>query len=193
MEKSNVWIKRVLLGFLVVALACTLGTTLVGCGASEEDKVKEAISTELDLVKNNDAATIEELEGSFSSQFSQLGIESNDFISSWLEGFDYSIDSVTIDGDSAEANVTITAKQLVPVLSAWQTDFEGYVAENASLGYSELMKQAGSSFMEDLNAAEPTTSTVTLPLQKSSDGTWTLTSEASTEFSNVIVGDISSL
>lgn len=193
MEQTKTWSKRVLLGLLAAVLACTLGVTLVGCGASDEDQIKEVITNELDLVKNHDEATLEDLEGSFSGQFSQLGIDSNDFITSWLDGFEYSIDSVTVDGDSAEASVTITGKQLVPILSAWQTDFESYVAQNASLGYSELMKQAGSSFMEDLNAAEPVTTTVTLPLLKSSEGNWELTSQASTEFSNALVGDTSSL
>ena len=194
MEKTKAWSKKVVLGLLAAVLACTLGVTLVGCGASDEDKIKDAISAELDLIKNHDEATIEELEGSYASQFDQLGIDSGEFINSWLDGFNYTVDSVTVDGDSATANVTVTVKQLVPVLNEWQPEYEAYVAENAlTLDYSTAMEQAGTSFMEKLNAAETTTATVALPLQKDSDGNWTLTSSASTEFANALLGDTSSL
>lgn len=194
MEKTKAWSKKAVLGLLAAVLACTLGVTLVGCGASDEDKIKDAISSELDLIKNHDEATIEELEGSYASQFDQLGIDSGEFVNSWLDGFNYTIDSVTVDGDSATANVTVTVKQLVPVLNEWQPEYEAYVAENAlTLDYSTAMEQAGASFMEKLNAAETTTATVALPLQKDSDGNWTLTSSASTEFANALLGDTSSL
>ena len=86
---------------------------LAGCsgGASDEEAIRASLASELDSIKNIDDAFVNEFSESIDmSQLSVYGIDGVEFMKSYLSGFDYAIDSINVDGDSATAQITLTCK-----------------------------------------------------------------------------------
>ena len=103
---------RALVASLAVVVAVSCGVVLGGCSsANPEQAIRDDLTATLDEVKNVDDATIEELMGSVdTSQLEPYGIDGTEFARSLLDGFDYSIGDITVDGDTATAQVSITCK-----------------------------------------------------------------------------------
>ena len=104
-------------GFLVALtalLTLSIGMVgLAGCsgGTSDEDAIRASLASELDSIKNIDDAFVNEFSESIDmSQLSVYGIDGVEFMKSYLSGFDYAIDSINVDGDSATAQITLTCK-----------------------------------------------------------------------------------
>ena len=115
-------------GFIVTLaalLALSIGMVgLAGCssGTSDEDAIRASLSSELDSIKNIDDAFVNEFSESIDmSQLSVYGIDGVEFMKSYLSGFDYTIDSINVDGDSATAQITLTCKSYTGYLQALQT------------------------------------------------------------------------
>ena len=112
-------------GFLVVLaalLTLSIGMVgLAGCsgGTSDEDAIRASLASELDSIKNIDDAFVNEFSESIDmSQLSVYGIDGVEFMKSYLSGFDYAIDSINVDGDSATAQITLTCKSYTGYLQA---------------------------------------------------------------------------
>ena len=97
-------------GFIVTLaalLALSIGMVgLAGCssGTSDEDAIRASLSSELDSIKNIDDAFVNEFSESIDmSQLSVYGIDGVEFMKSYLSGFDYTIDSINVDGDDRAA------------------------------------------------------------------------------------------
>lgn len=121
MEKTTgSWMKKgvVALLALLVAGCCML---LAGCAEeNSEEAVRKVVTEELDQVKNIDEAAIEELAGD-SSEFQELetyGITATDAYNAVFSDFDYQIESVEVDGDTATVGVKFTTKDFTKFQSA---------------------------------------------------------------------------
>ena len=97
---------------ICIILACAMTLCLVpGCSKTSEDVIRDAVKAEFDPYKNLEdealsrIASIAEDEG-----LSDIGISGAEFASSVLQGFDYSIDDVSIEGENAFVTVTIRSK-----------------------------------------------------------------------------------
>ena len=98
---------------IACAMAACLGLVACSSGPTDEEVIKEGIASELDPIKNLDDATLDEILSEAGSEFAMLesmGIDSKTLVKSYLDGFDYTIDSVEVDGDSAKATLTATCK-----------------------------------------------------------------------------------
>ena len=97
---------------LAVALAATMLTGLVACGGeSAEDVIRKGVTEELESIKNLDQAALDEImagAGAANAGLEEYGIDMEEFCRTWLDGFDYSVDNVTVDGENATATATIT-------------------------------------------------------------------------------------
>lgn len=92
-------------------LAAALSAALVGCAPTPEEAIRSSLSEELDAIKSLDEGFLGELEvGMDVGRFSEYGIDGMEFMKAYLDGFDYSIDSVEVDEATAAATVTITCK-----------------------------------------------------------------------------------
>lgn len=123
-------------GFLVVLaalLTLSIGMVgLAGCsgGTSDEDAIRASLASELDSIKNIDDAFVNEFSESIDmSQLSVYGIDGVEFMKSYLSGFDYAIDSINVDGDSATAQITLTCKSYTGYLQALQTAVDEVTAD----------------------------------------------------------------
>ena len=140
-------------GFIVTLaalLALSIGMVgLAGCssGTSDEDAIRASLSSELDSIKNIDDAFVNEFSESIDmSQLSVYGIDGVEFMKSYLSGFDYTIDSINVDGDSATAQITLTCKSYTGYLQALQTAVDEVTADPdalAALSNDEINQKIG--------------------------------------------------
>ncbi len=153
---------------------------LAGCssGTSDEDAIRASLSSELDSIKNIDDAFVNEFSESIDmSQLSVYGIDGVEFMKSYLSGFDYTIDSINVDGDgdSATAQITLTCKSYTGYLQALQTAVDEVTADPdalAALSNDEINQKIGEIVIGSLDGVElAATQPITITYTKV-DGTW---------------------
>ena len=102
----------------VLAVACGLALGACSSGPSAEDIIREDIATNLDDVKNMDDATLDGLARQIGSVgLEEYGIDTGTLITSMIDGFDYSIESVEVEDDTATASVTVTVKSMTEFMN----------------------------------------------------------------------------
>jgi hypothetical protein len=178
---------------IVCALALTLGLTACGSAQSEEDAVKKAVASELDQFKNVSEEAYNAFESAGGEQIEAMGIDGKEFIDAWLDGFDYTIGDVAVEGDTATVKVNLTSKNLVGALMNIQSEATTYFQENGVSSQDEAYKAIGQLMMDDITNATPESMDVELTLEKDSKGNWAITSDGMSALMNAIVGDTAAL
>lgn len=172
----------------VVGIAVML-MWLCGCSSSEQ-VVRNGVAEQLDHYKNADEAAIEECEEAIPpTQAEALGIDREAFTRSLLEGFDYTIDEVTVDGDNATAVVTVTCKKLGGLQDEGARLAEKIKEDPSIAGSSsdEAYQWIGSKLTEYVsNAPLETREPITFEFTKSGN-TWRPTASANRAMSNLFV------
>lgn len=152
---------------LLAATALALGALLAatGCGANAEEAIRNAIIEELDTYKNMDdsvlSATSEVLAG---QGLEEMGIDSEGLAVTILDGFDYSVDDVTVEGDKAVATVTIVSKSYSDFEAAVDAAIAEVTADPAvaDMSQEEIYQLYGQRIMEAIDGlqAKPETTEV---------------------------------
>lgn len=175
MEKTTTFMRRGILAGLIAVCACALAFALTACGPSDEDQAKEALDNQLSQLVNPSDDTISKLASEAkmgsSNSFSTLNMDSTEFVKSWLNGFAYEIGDVTVDGDTAKAETSVTCKQLYAIMTDWASTFESNAMSQNFTTTDEIYTYGGKTFMEAINNASPTTTKVTFTLTNES-GDW---------------------
>lgn len=98
----------------VAAALLALAIALVGCssGPSDEEVIRQGVSEELAAIKAGDDELISSVEEGAGEDLKTLGIDARDFMSAYLDGFDYSVGDVKVDGDSATVHLSITCRSM---------------------------------------------------------------------------------
>lgn len=168
----------------------TMGA-FAGCADNSEQVIRETLVEEFDGYKNLDEATMAEFDSALgSSGLEELGITNEQLAKSILSGFDYTVDSVTVNGNKAEAVVTVTSKNF--------SDLEGKVTEVvteitsdpaavANMSTDELTKLYGQKIMEAMDQMEVTTSDPITIEYELKGNTWEPTEESTDLFSDVFL------
>ena len=128
-------VKRVLaVGVLSLVLALS-SMALFGCGGnSDEQAIRNSVSSELDMLKNaSDEGVAAFTEGAGEDAFMDFGISNEQFVKEYFAGFDYAIDSITIDGDTATVQVTLTIRTLSDFQEVFTAKTEEFVASDEML------------------------------------------------------------
>ena len=190
--KSRIWIV-----FVVFASALVMSFTLIGCGGpSDEELITTAIDDEMGIVVNPSEETVamlaEEATSGAGSTFDTMGIDSTELVTSWIDGFSYTVGTISVDGDTATAEVAVTSKQLGPIMMEWQTNFQADVQSQGFTSMDEVYSYAGQTIMERINNASPVETTVTFELTKEGDE-WILDQGAAnqTALMDAMIGDYS--
>ena len=181
-------IKR-LIAVGALALAMAFSACLVaGCsGQSDEEVIRTAITEELDGIKNLDEETVSMLsEGMDVSQLAEFGIDGTEFMTTYLEGFDYYIDGITVDGDTAEAVVTLTCKSysgFEQALTDAATDLMSNMSfeDMANMSEEELNTLIGQTTMETLKNVEVAPCEPIAIEYTKANNTWTPSDSASND------------
>lgn len=181
---------KTLVAACLAAVVLTCGAVaLTGCGPSAEDVVRQGVSDELERLKTHDPAMIEELAADASAKdLSAYGIDPQEFVASYLDGFDYRIDDVAVDGDTATATVVLTCKKF-DVFAEKLMEASAALAldeEVAALQGDELNAKIGATVLEVLASVEPAeTEPVELPFTLK-DNTWSPASGAEAALSSAL-------
>ena len=137
-------------------MAFSLGA-MTGCADNSEEVIRESLTEEIGQLKDPDAATLGELSSSLpTSSLLQLGLSPNDLIKGILDGFDGTVDSVTVNGNEAEAVVTLSSKNFSEVQSALenlQSDMVDNAEELAGMSQDEIKQWAGQMIMTTIEEA----------------------------------------
>ena len=154
--------KKAVLACATAVLLAFGATALAGCGGqSAEDLIRDNLSAEFDQVKNLDEEFLNEVTADAStSGLEEFGIDAVELMKAYFGGFDYVIDDVTVDGDTATATVTLTCKSF--------DDYMNAITDDADFG---------AAIIEAVNAIEPVQiDPIEIPYEKV-DNTWEPTAE----------------
>lgn len=180
--------KKVLVPLAMIVVCCL--AMLAGCGPSTEDMIRNDLTSQFDDIKNDSSDIADEVAESAGEDFATIGVDAKAFATAYLEGFDYAINDVTVDGDTATADVTVTCKSLNSILNAFQTSFaaklNSYDAESLPTE-DELNQLAGQLLMEATEAAEPRETACSFTYTKDDDGTWEADESASSAMLNAMM------
>ena len=115
------------------------------------------------------------LEAGAGSDLDQLGITAEEFAEAFLDGFNYEVGDVTVDGDVATVDVTITSKSMDEISTEFQnrfTEWASMVDPSTITSEDDLYKQGGQIFLEVTREAEAAERQVELTFTQDSSGVW---------------------
>ena len=180
--------KRSIRRIATTLVAAVLGLGLVlGLGAcsNDETEVLNAVTTALEAFKNPTKQSLEPyFDASGNDTLAKLatsGVDIYDVLGHLLAKYDYTIDEVTVNGDSATAKVTVENVDLQKVSQTLQDDIssdQGFLGELIAKGTQGDAAGIYGLILDKLYAAidnttDLSTADATLQLTKA-DGTWTV-------------------
>lgn len=182
---------------IVAAVAAAMMLTfsasaLIGCGQSDEEVIREALTAELESIKTQDAGFMAEMtSGMDASDFATYGIEPQEFMAKYLTGFDYTIDSITVDGETATAVVTMTCKSFSAYGDAVEAAATDALTSKdvASMTEADINALAGEIMMSALDGIEPTPCAPVTITYNLVDSTWTPTAASEQAISTALLSN----
>lgn len=171
--------KKMLMALVMSAVVALSAGMMVGCGGGDEELIRDALTQELESIKNQDAEFISEMSSSINAaDFAEMGIAPEDFVSSYLTGFDYSIGDVVVDGDTATVQVTLSCKSyasLMQAVNGLASDSEVMDTISNMSSEAEALVYLGGKVMELLDGTEVVECPPVTVEYNLIDGEWTPT------------------
>jgi len=115
-----------------------------------------------------------------------MGINPQDLIAVWTEGFQYQVGAITVNGNNATVEVTMTCKQYHPAVDLAVRRFIS-APEVRTMTEEEMNARLGSLIFQELASARPVTTTITISCTKSGS-VWTISESAEYEYYKVLFG-----
>ncbi len=151
---------------VMVALAAVL--LLPACSGANDTKaaaqIESEITSELDDLKSAKGSAIEvvndKLDSMVREQLADLGVTNDELLDVYLDDFDYEVSDVTVTGNSAQANVTLTCRSVSGIVK----DF--LLKSATSDGYN------AQTLLSCVESAEASDVNMTVAISKADDGTW---------------------
>ncbi len=174
-------IKKALAAAASASLVALSLFALSGCVVtSSEDAIRDAVSQELDIYKNMDQRAMDMIiESAENEGLTELGIDGTEFATAVLDGFDYRINDVVVNNNTATANVTIISKSMPD----FETKFSNAVndlttsSSAATLTNDNIEQAVGTLAMETFDDTDIIEEDVDLQFQLE-DNTWVSTNVA---------------
>lgn len=159
--------KKLATVFALIVLASAV--CAFGCSSPDnENAIRNTIVQEFDSYKNMDQAAISKvLKPTENSGLEKLGITGEQYASNVLEGFDYSINDINIDGKTATADVTIVSKSM----SDFETKFNALVdnieplSSSSSVNKEDITTTIGECAIEAFKETQLISENVTLQFE----------------------------
>lgn len=171
-----------------VALACA--TLLGACsGVNPEELIRADLTTNLDLIKNADEETVSELMQDIDvEELEAYGIDGTELAISLLEGFDYSIDSITVEDDVAVAELSVTCKSATALYGEVESLTIDLLSDPSvyTMTQEEIYAKAGELVMEALDEIEVRTTSIEVSYTKTSEG-WEMDDASGDAFAQVFL------
>ncbi|MCL1799573.1 MAG: hypothetical protein FWG23_07560 [Eggerthellaceae bacterium] len=141
-------VQRIVLAGMV-ALVAALSLVLVSCGPIAEEAIRMAITEELDGIKAGTDEDFNAMVDSFmrNDELDQVGIGREEFYAVWMNGFDYAIDDIAVEGDKATASVTITHRSIDEATEIYTASVMDYMEENLDM-LTDMTEEALDEYLE---------------------------------------------
>lgn len=194
--RSSRWVIVCL--FIMVA---SIGILLLsGCGSSstaeDEAAIRSVVSEQFDSVKSTTSDEWLADKPGLQSSLEKLGIDPGTFFDDTIGSMDYSIEDVSIDGDSATATVEVSCTDVSQAIEGLDTSIRAYL-DGLSTNYissDDTYRHVGAMITDALDGdtAPKTDRTLTVDLVRG-DGGWELADSQglSDEITTTLVGDLS--
>lgn len=191
MKQSKSSLRSLIFGALLILLA-SAALFATSCGPNHEQVIRDQLTSELDSIKNLD----ESFTSTFASdpsmtELEEFGIDTNEFIAAYLGGFDYRIDDVTVDGDTATATVVLTTKSFSEFNDAVTASLDSLLNDESvyNLSQDELYARLGQAMMDAINSL-PTHENEPLQITyELIDNTWTPTADSASAVENALISN----
>ena len=178
-----------------VAMSATMALSmgaLSGCADNSEEVIRESLTEEIDQLKNPDEATLEEISSSIpASSLAQLGLTPDELVKALLDGFDGTVDSVTVNGDTADAVLTLSSKDFAEVqdsMMGLQDEMMENQEELAGMSVDEIKEWAGNMIMTTIEEAPVQTHDPITVTYERNGNTWEPAAGAEAEIYSTLFG-----
>lgn len=164
--------------FAPAALAASLlaiAIALFGCssGPSDADVIRQGVGDELAAIKAGDDDLMAAIEEGAGEDLQALGLDAREFMGAYLDGFDYSVGDVQVDGDAATVHLTITCRSMADVTADFESAFADALSSAEDVTDTDALYQlAGKTLLQCLVDAQPKTVECDVRCQKDADGNW---------------------
>ena len=166
MEAKKRTVSKRVTTVLMLALAAALSLSLVACGKSDQDVIRDGITAEFESIKN---LTNKDLFDGFTQgagDLSTYGIDNEEFLRAWLSDFDYSVDNVSVNGNNATVTVTVTCKLMADFMDAAMEEAEDLSERAGDMTQKELNQEVGKLLMKAITNMSAKTTKITLSYVK---------------------------
>lgn len=181
--------KKFIVPIMALFAACLL--VLTGCGGpSAEQLIREDLEAQFAEVKADNGEMLEAIESSAGENFDSLGIDPGEFMNTYLDGFAYTINEITVEDKTANANVTVTAKSMGDIVNEFQLQFTEYLSGidlTTISGEEELFQQAGQILLEVAQSVEPQEVDCNFTYSQDDEGVWSADESAASELTNALM------
>lgn len=134
--------KNALAIFIACLLSFTVLATMPGCGPSNEEVIQKAVAEKYDAYKSIDDEALSNLVSSLENEgLSELGIDETEFGAAIVEGFDYHIDQITVNGNTATVTITFAGKSYTDLLASISQTTEDLASNPEFLSLSQENKR----------------------------------------------------
>ena len=178
--------KKVVLVAMSVILACSMLFALAGCGNSDEKVIRNAMNEQLEAFKNPNSSQWQNDFKNELNELSNMGVDAQQLVAAWVEGFDYTVGDIKINGNNATVSITIKCKQLNPAVDSAVALLENDPAL-ATMTEAQIIKKYGEALISELKKTSPTTTVITVPCVKSGN-TWSEGPGAENEYYRALLG-----
>ena len=175
-----------------VAMFCLLAVLAIpGCGPSDEQRIQEALSQQLDATKDKDPTVCSALISDDAKQkLSNAGIDADTFATAFLDGFDYSLGQVAVDKDTASVDITLTSKTLSSVTNQLNQYAQDDYSSGASANSTEddIRNQVAQASTDAVQSASPVQhQPITVTLHKQNN-TWIVDQSINGDIAKAFLG-----
>ena len=156
---------------------------------SDEELIISDVDSYFEADDDMRSGFIAGLESGSGGELDQLGISADEFADAYLDGYGYEVGTVTVDGDTAEVEVTVTIKSYAEIMSTFESDFYAWaesVDPSTLTSEDQVYQKAGEMLMEAAQAAEPEAYDATLTFSQDSSGVWWMDSSSEYELMSIL-------
>lgn len=179
--------------FLAAALAAALALPLAGCAyQTDEEAISHSIAERLDGYKDIDSTETANFAARMDiGSLSQYDVSTHDFMAAYFDGFDYTVQDVTVDGTSAKATVVLRCKSFSEYEQALQEATDAMKADPAiaKMPTDELDQAFGEAIIGSLDGVEMRqTQPIEITFEKI-DNVWEPLSNASEDIAQALISN----
>ena len=173
-------------------ITCTslIALGLVGCMPNDKEIISKSLDNTFAKMKSLDAEFVNSIENSPSgSDMTELGINSAEFLSAFLEGMSYEIGEIKVDGNTATAQLSVTSKRMSEIITNFDTSSLSYIESVpiSNLSDEELQTDLTDILFSETKNTLPVTSNHTLDFELS-ENIWALTESSQKLLEEIVFG-----